>query len=141
MEPLAEEKSISLICPKPLPSLEANVDPGAIQQALVNLLDNALKFSPAGLQVEISLRGDEAQWEIQITDQGPGIPAAEQQRIFEKFYRLGSELRRETQGTGIGLSLVKAVAEAHGGRVSVESAGKGSVFKIIGPIGLIGPVL
>ena len=143
MEPLAAEKSITLVSPKPFPPLEANVDPTAIQQALVNLLDNAIKFSPIGSQVEITLRSGETSpdWEIQITDQGPGIPPAEQQRVFEKFYRLGSELRRETQGTGIGLSLVKAIAEAHGGRISLTSAaGQGSTFTLIGPISPIGPI-
>jgi signal transduction histidine kinase len=135
MEPLAAGKSITLVFPKPLPSLQTKVDPGAIQQALVNLLDNAIKFSPAGSQVGIMLAESPGNWEIQITDQGPGIPPAEHVRIFEKFHRLGSELRRETQGTGIGLSLVKAVAEAHGGRVVLASApGKGSVFTLIGPI-------
>ncbi|MGL5017473.1 MAG: sensor histidine kinase [Luteolibacter sp.] len=135
MEPLAAEKSITLVFPKPLPSLFATVDPGAIQQALVNLLDNAIKFSPAGSSVEIRLTENSPNWEIQITDQGPGIPPAEHARIFEKFHRLGSELRRETQGTGIGLSLVKAVAEAHGGRVELTSAvGNGSAFNLIAPL-------
>ncbi len=134
MEPLAAEKSITLVSPKPLSSLIASVDPGAIQQALVNLLDNAIKFSPVGSPVEILLSENHAHWEIQITDQGPGIPPAEHARIFEKFHRLGSELRRETQGTGIGLSLVKAIAEAHSGRVVLASApGNGSVFTLIGP--------
>ena len=137
MEPLAAEKSISFVSPKSLSSLFATVDPGAIQQALVNLLDNAIKFSPAGSSVEIRLIENSPNWEIQITDQGPGIPPAEHSRIFEKFHRLGSELRRETQGTGIGLSLVKAVAEAHGGRVELSSTlGKGSVFSLIAPLGL-----
>ena len=134
MEPLAAEKGITFVLAS-FPKVEANVDPGAIQQALVNLLDNAIKFSPAGSQVEIVLTENLSNWEIQITDQGPGIPAAEYQRIFQKFHRLGSELRRETQGTGIGLSLVKAVAEAHGGRVVLASAvGQGSTFTLIGPI-------
>ena len=105
-------------------------------------MDNAIKFSPVGSQVEITLREVSSNWEIQITDQGPGIPPAEQTRIFEKFHRLGSELRRETQGTGIGLSLVKAVAEAHGGRVALSSVpGQGSSFTLLGPIGRIGPIL
>ena len=135
MEPLAAEKNITLVFPHPLPSLVANIDPGAIQQALVNLLDNAIKFSPAGSQVEVMLANHSTHWETQITDQGPGIPPAEHARIFEKFHRLGSELRRETQGTGIGLSLVKAVAEAHGGRVTLASApGEGAIFTLIGPI-------
>ncbi len=142
MEPLAAGKSIRLVTSKPLPSLFANVDAGAIQQALVNLLDNAIKFSPAGSQVEILLTERSTNWEIQITDHGPGIPPAEHARIFEKFHRLGSELRRESQGTGIGLSLVEAVAEAHGGQVVLASApGEGAVFTLIGPISRIGPIL
>jgi signal transduction histidine kinase len=64
-----------------------------------------------------------------VIDSGPGIPAGEQEKIFDLFYRYGSELRRETEGVGIGLSIVKHVAEAHGGRVLVESSpGHGSRF-------------
>ncbi len=134
MDPLAAEKSITLVS-SPFPSVEANIDPGAIQQALVNLLDNAIKFSPAGSWVEITLREVSPNWEIQIADHGLGIPPAEHARIFQKFHRLGSELRRETQGTGIGLSLVKAIAEAHGGRVLLASVpGQGSAFTLIGPL-------
>jgi two-component system sensor histidine kinase SenX3 len=70
-----------------------------------------------------------------VTDHGPGIPVAEQERIFERFYRLGSELRRETQGIGIGLSIVKHIVAAHGGRVTVDSApGHGSRFTIELPL-------
>jgi len=68
---------------------------------------------------------------LSVADHGPGIPVAEQEKIFERFYRLGSELRRSTQGIGIGLSIVKHIVEAHGGRVTVESEpGKGSRFTI-----------
>jgi signal transduction histidine kinase len=134
MEPLAAEKNIALVS-QSFPSVEANLDPGAIQQALVNLLDNAIKFSPTGSRVEIALGENGSNWEIRIADQGPGIPAAEHERVFQKFHRLGSELRRETQGTGIGLSLVKAVAEAHGGRVVLTSAqGQGCSFILSSPI-------
>ena len=139
MEPLAKEKNITLVS-NILP-VEASVDAGAIQQALVNLLDNAIKFSPAGGKVETSLSSDGSSWRLSVHDDGPGIPKEEQNRIFERFYRLGDELRRETQGTGIGLSLVKAIAEAHGGKVVLDSAvGKGSVFTLIGPTGRIGPI-
>ena len=134
MEPLVVEKNIALVS-QSFPSVEANLDPGAIQQALVNLLDNAIKFSPTGSRVEIALGENGSNWEIRIADQGPGIPAAEHERVFQKFHRLGSELRRETQGTGIGLSLVKAVAEAHGGRVVLTSAqGQGCSFILSSPI-------
>ena len=135
MGPLAREKNITLR--STLSPLEAAVDAGAIQQALVNLLDNAIKFSPAGSTVETVLSIDEERrtWRIAVRDEGPGIAKAEQARIFERFYRPGDELRRETQGTGIGLSLVKAIAEAHSGSVTVESEpGQGSTFTLIFPL-------
>jgi two-component system phosphate regulon sensor histidine kinase PhoR len=135
MEPLAREKNIALS--SALSPLEASVDPGAIQQALVNLLDNAIKFSPADSTVETTLSTDEERrtWRIAVRDEGPGIAKAEQARIFERFYRPGDELRRETQGTGIGLSLVKAIAEAHSGSVTVESEpGQDSIFTLIFPL-------
>lgn len=135
MQPLAKEKNITQR--SALSPLEASVDAGAIQQALVNLLDNAIKFSPAGSTVETSLSIDEERrtWRIAVRDEGPGIAKAEQARIFERFYRPGDELRRETQGTGIGLSLVKAIAEAHSGSVTVESEpGQGSTFTLIFPL-------
>lgn len=139
MEPLAREKEI--ILQADLSAVEAVVDTGAIQQALVNLLDNAIKFSPRGGKVGVVLSETDGCFVLAVRDEGPGIPQAEQERIFERFYRLGDELRRETQGTGIGLSLVKSIAEAHGGRVTLESAvGKGSVFTLIGPIGPIRPI-
>jgi signal transduction histidine kinase len=133
MEPLAKEKNITLA--SNISPVEASVDAGAIQQALVNLLDNAIKFSPLGSRVETSLAVDGPFWKLAVRDEGPGIPKAEKTRIFERFYRLGDELRRETQGTGIGLSLVKAIAEAHGGSVQLQSeAGKGSTFTLRIPI-------
>lgn len=129
MQPLAAEKKISLT--SRLETLETTLDVGAIQQALVNLLDNAIKFSAAGsaVTVELSKSDERRTCEIRVKDEGPGIPKVEQSRIFERFYRPGDELRRETQGTGIGLSLVKSIVEAHHGSVSVESEpGKGSCF-------------
>jgi signal transduction histidine kinase len=126
-------------------SLELCVDGRAIQQALVNLIDNAIKHSPRGAEVVVVVgapseeqkgevraeNGDEWGCRIWVEDKGPGIPANEQTRIFERFYRVGSELRRETQGVGIGLSIVKHVVEAHGGKVTVKSVpGQGSTFAI-----------
>jgi len=138
MEPIAAEKQITLtLTPGPPADLTAMADAGAIHQALVNLLDNAIKFSPAGAAVTIQLTTDETQgrWHISITDDGPGIAAAEHQRIFERFHRLGSELRRETQGTGIGLSVVKAIAEAHHGSITLRSQpGHGSTFVLSIPL-------
>jgi signal transduction histidine kinase len=134
--------------------VELNLDGRAMQQALINLLDNAIKHSPSGAEVAIALNGrarllpspnqNEAAEPrpggrltlpdavtISVTDHGPGIPREDHEKIFERFYRRGSELRRETQGIGIGLSIVKHIVEAHGGRVWVESEpGQGSRFVI-----------
>jgi signal transduction histidine kinase len=136
MEPLAHEKGIGLKVE--FSAVEAAVDADAIQQALVNLLDNAIKFSPTGTTVTTLLALDEEShsWRLSVRDEGPGIPKEEQSRIFERFYRPGDELRRETQGTGIGLSLVKSIAEAHRGKVIVDSeTGHGSTFTLVIPIG------
>ena len=133
MEPLAKEKEI--ILEADLSAVEAVVDAGAIQQALVNLLDNAIKFSPRGTTVRTSLTTNVNHWCLAVRDQGPGISKEEHHRIFERFYRPGDELRRETQGTGIGLSLVKSIVEAHGGVVELTSApDKGSEFRLKIPI-------
>lgn len=127
MDPLAKEKGVRL--ETRLVPVEAKVDAGAIQQALVNLLDNAIKFSSAGGRIEVSLSEEGMNLHLRVKDEGPGIPKHEHKRIFERFYRPGDELRRETQGTGLGLSLVKSIAEAHGGSVDLESEpGKGSTF-------------
>jgi signal transduction histidine kinase len=101
-----------------------------VEQSLVNLLDNAIKHSPAGTEVRVAIELVEpATVRLWVEDRGEGIPKEEQSRIFDLFYRHGSELRRETQGAGIGLSIVKHVAEAHGGRVFVYSVvGEGSQF-------------
>jgi signal transduction histidine kinase len=118
-------------------TVAANIDGQAIQQALVNLIDNAIKHSPSGSEVLVELTRNPqlSTLNFSVSDQGPGIPPTEHERIFERFYRLGSELRRETPGVGIGLSIVKHVVEAHGGRVRVESeVGKGSRFTIELPL-------
>lgn len=135
MEPLAGEKSIALGFIHDSQIMEPVLDSAAIQQALVNLLDNAIKFSPPGSGIETILSCDARSWRLAVRDHGPGIPPREQKKIFERFYRPGNELRRETQGTGIGLSLVKAIAEAHGGKVELESRpGSGSTFTLLIPI-------
>jgi signal transduction histidine kinase len=168
MEPYAAEREVRLETSNiehRTSNIEHNVDGRAIQQALVNLIDNAIKHSPrnevvkVGLEVirrdelcesqispdqsgprvtrpsESALNSQPSTLNLSVTDHGPGIPAGEQEKIFERFYRLGSELRRETQGVGIGLSIVKHIVEAHGGRVNLESEpGKGSRFVIELPL-------
>ena len=107
------------------------MDGKAIQQALVNLIDNAIKHSSKNAFVRVGLEYTSNSLQFWVEDHGEGIPAGEQDKIFERFYRRGSELRRETQGVGIGLSIVKHIVEAHGGQIFVRSeVGKGSRFTI-----------
>ena len=117
---------------------EVSADAAALQQALLNLVDNALKHAPAGSAVEVRLeRGADPRRPVRMSvrDAGPGIPAEDHQRIFERFYRRGSELRRETQGVGLGLAIVRHVVEGHGGRVWVESEpGRGAAFFVELPV-------
>jgi signal transduction histidine kinase len=107
------------------------MDGRAIEQALLNLIDNAIKHSPEGQTVTVGVERTDGHVGFWVEDHGDGIPPGEHEKIFERFYRLGSELRRETQGVGIGLSIVKHIVEGHGGRMSVRSVvGQGSRFTI-----------
>jgi len=134
LTPNAQEHGVALtldISKLPPEKANFNCDSLAIQQALINLIDNALKHSPNGTTVTVGAAADgqSNSLTLWVQDQGPGIPASEQEKIFEQFYRLGSELRRETQGIGIGLTIVKHIVEGHGGRIIVHSApGHGSRF-------------
>jgi signal transduction histidine kinase len=136
MQTYAEQRGVAIRFELPSSangSLEIMMDAQAIQQALVNLLDNALKHSPRGekILVEIETAGPGQSVRLRVKDRGPGIAASEHEKIFDRFYRVGSELRRDTTGVGIGLSIVKHIVEAHHGKVFVESApGKGSCFTI-----------
>jgi two-component system phosphate regulon sensor histidine kinase PhoR len=110
-------------------------DPDRLTEALINLMDNAVKYTPDGGRVSIDARSTGHGVEISVTDTGIGIPPRELQRIFERFYRVDRARSRELGGTGLGLSIVKHIVEAHGGTVSVESAiGKGSRFTISLPM-------
>jgi two-component system phosphate regulon sensor histidine kinase PhoR len=104
-------------------------DQGRIEQVLVNLLENAIKYTPAKGSVKISAQDFADTLKISITDTGDGIPAKDLPRIFERFYRVDSARSRDLGGTGLGLSIVKHIVQLHGGDVSAESVqGKGSTF-------------
>ncbi len=128
--PKAEARGIELLveCES---GLSAELDPGLIEQALVNLIDNAVKYSPPATAVRVSARAEGPSLVIEVRDQGIGIPARDLPRVFERFYRVDKARSRELGGTGLGLAIVRHIAIAHGGEVSVESwEGEGSTFKI-----------
>jgi signal transduction histidine kinase len=111
------------------------VDRDALSQALRNLLDNAVKFSPEGKQIDVYLKRNPSDVTIEVKDRGAGIPSHELGRIFDKFYQGRSATRFSGKGTGLGLTLVKHTVEAHGGRITVKSqVGNGSSFTIILPV-------
>jgi two-component system phosphate regulon sensor histidine kinase PhoR len=104
-------------------------DRRALEHVLGNLIDNALKYCPAGAAVKISAAGENGVVRVSVTDTGPGIPAPHLTRLFERFYRVDAGRSRELGGTGLGLAIVKHLVEAMGGEVSVTStAGTGSTF-------------
>jgi signal transduction histidine kinase len=114
---------------------EVEVDPNAIDRAVANLLDNAVKYSDGdrAIQVTLGRSGDEAV--ISVTDHGIGIPRDEQEKIFDRFHRVSTGLVHDIKGSGLGLSLVRHIAESHGGSVAVESeVGRGSTFSIHLPL-------
>jgi signal transduction histidine kinase len=114
---------------------EVPIDADAVKQALANLVDNAIKYSGERRRLRVAAQraGDEVR--IEVADDGVGIPAAETERIFEKFYRIGRSETQGRRGSGVGLALVKHIALAHGGRVSVESrVGEGSRFTLHLPV-------
>jgi two-component system NtrC family sensor kinase len=115
-----------------LPALRAN--PIRLRQVFDNVIGNAIKYSYANGEVQISIHAEEDQVILQVTDRGPGIPTSDQPRIFDKFYR-ASNITSEVEGSGLGLAIVKNIVENHQGRIWVESTvGKGSSFFIVLPV-------
>jgi signal transduction histidine kinase len=126
--PLAQQGfHLHLSIQEDMPEFEA--DPDAIQQAILNLLTNAMKYSGDAREIDLRLCARNGDAVIEVADHGLGLAPEEQKRVFEKFYRAPSHESRLIAGTGLGLTLVAHIAKAHGGRVEVESAlGAGSTF-------------
>lgn len=124
---------LTLRAPASLPSLWA--DPDRLEQIAINLVGNALKFTPAGgrIAIEVALHQDLLQ--LTVADTGPGIAAVEQEKIFERFYQIDNSLTRTVTGSGLGLAICRDLVEEHGGRLSVESEeGAGSRFTFTVPV-------
>jgi signal transduction histidine kinase len=129
MRLLADEKQLALKV-EAADAFEVEGDQSRLQQVIVNLLDNAIKYTSNNGTIGVSVRGEGDKAVLTVTDNGIGISQENQAHIFERFYRADRARSRERGGTGLGLSIVKSIGAAHGGRVSVESAeGRGSTFR------------
>lgn len=129
----AEQKKIEInqSCPD---ELQAKFEPSLLEQAVVNLLDNAIKYSDSGSKILLEAVRYDGSVRISITDQGIGIAKKHLPRLFERFYRVDKARSRKLGGTGLGLAIVKHIAQAHGGRITVESKlGEGSTFTLVLP--------
>ena len=105
-----------------------------LRQIVDNLLGNTRAHTPAGTPVSVSVGRDGDDAYVEVSDSGPGLPTEELERVFERFYRADESRSRASGGVGLGLSIVTAVAEAHGGAVSAKSpAGEGATFRIVLP--------
>ena len=124
----AREIAVHLDCPD---DLRARINAPLLEQALVNLVDNAIKYSETNREVRVEAERAGAAVIIRVRDQGSGIKPEHLPRLFERFYRVDSGRSRQSGGTGLGLAIVKHIAQAHGGKVTVESTpGKGSIFSL-----------
>ncbi|MFT5052468.1 MAG: two-component system phosphate regulon sensor histidine kinase PhoR [Chlamydiales bacterium] len=132
MRGLADLRGVGLVLEAPEEALLVNADVPAFGTALLNLISNAIQYSPADSDVRVVVGCDADQARIDVIDEGPGIPLYEQERIFERFYRLDKARSRKLGGTGLGLAIARHVMSAHGGRVEVQSElGQGSRFSLL----------
>ncbi len=124
------QKNISILV-EIAADIEVCCDPKFIEQALINLLDNAIKYTPDGGEVRVSTRRESARLWLDVADTGIGIPLADMGRIFERFYRVDKGRSRAMGGTGLGLAIVRHAVEAHGEKVLVQSKlGEGTTFSV-----------
>ena len=141
LTPAADSKNIVLYSDFGNVSLEPmNLDYDKIWEAIYNILDNAIKYSPVGGFVKVSLDAEDKWVSVKVEDNGPGIPDSEKEHIFERFYRLDDSRARDTGGTGLGLAIAKESVLLHGGQIGVTGTeGMGSTFYIKLPYNKVEP--
>jgi len=105
-----------------------------LRDAITNVIDNAIKYSPNGSTIDVRVHRDGDRGAVSVTDQGPGIPVEHRERIFDRFYRIDEGRSRELGGTGLGLAIARWAVETHGGHISVDSTDRGSVFRVVIPL-------
>src|ERR1700677_3525810 len=131
---LAEEKNIKLVCEKN-GRVEVEGDESKLKQVLVNLIDNAIKFTPRDGEVVLAVKTTGSMASLQVADTGPGIPGEALPFVFDRFYQADEVRSRDTGGAGLGLSIVRSICAAHGGSISVENRdGHGCVFTVEIPL-------
>jgi signal transduction histidine kinase len=131
---LAEDKKIAITC-ELVNEAWVEGDRARLKQVIVNLLDNAIKYTPEGGTVTLSVRTEDKQALLEVTDTGIGIPAAALPRLFERFFRVDGARSREHGGAGLGLSIVKSICAAHEGDIQASSGpGQGSRFQVRLPL-------
>jgi heavy metal sensor kinase len=132
---LATQKGLRLNVQAPLPQVSVSGDDEMLKRMLLNLLDNAVKYTPAGGEISVVLGSRNGNALITVSDTGIGIPAADQPRIFDRFYRVDRARSRALGGAGLGLSIARWIVEGHGGSLSVESMpDRGSAFTVELPL-------
>jgi len=131
---LADDKDIAIACHSSGPVLVLG-DGSRLKQVIVNLLDNAIKHTPRGGKIDVSVEVNDSKAVLEVSDNGVGIPQHALSLVFERFYRVDKARSRESGGAGLGLSIVKSICIAHGGRVTAESEeGKGARLKVELPL-------
>jgi heavy metal sensor kinase len=134
MSLLAEDKGLKIECSSS-ENIEVTADPLRIRQILINLVDNAIKYTPDGGKIDVRASRSNGRAVIEVYDTGHGIPAEALPLIFNRFYRVDKARSRETGGSGLGLAIAKSICELHGGHISVESrVGSGSRFRVEIPL-------
>jgi signal transduction histidine kinase len=134
MSLLATDKNVNVACDS-TEGVMVEGDPARLKQVIVNLLDNAIKYTPAGGRVRLSVQREPGYAVLEVADDGIGIPAEALPHVFKRFFRVDGSRSREQGGAGLGLAIVKSICSAHGADIEVISTvGRGSTFRLRQPL-------